>query len=147
MKTVLLSIVFLSSLTSVSAFAATETYAVSAPYVVPSQYGVSAGDEKYCPVVVSASLEIIDGSFDAKSITLQLDTNKLTIPSFGSSQTCMSDIVCPTSDDFSSPSGPFVSLTRKNDGGYPTTDLAGHSDMTIQTIANGKSLACYYDIK
>jgi hypothetical protein len=144
MKAALSMLVVLSS---VFAFAATERYDVGAAYVVPAQRGVSPGDEKFCPQIRSAQIEVKDGSLDATSLVLTTASDSIALKSDGSSQQCYSDIVCPTSDDFSS-QDLLVMIERKNDGEYPTTDLPGHTHMSvlIQKQA-GESLACYYELK
>jgi hypothetical protein len=147
MKTALMSLVVLASF---NAFAATTyEYQIGAPSVVPTQYGVNPSDVQFCPT--PESLSVKQGA-DLKGLSLVFSKQGdiIATTASGSYRTCMSDVVCPTDDTFDLVNGNgYASLTRNNDGDYPTTDLPGYSALSISltNVATQKGrVDCYYAI-
>lgn len=149
MKTALMALVVLSSL---NAFAATSTveYGIGAPHVVPTQYGVNPSDVQFCPTPESLVVAQ-DENLKGLSLTLSQQSEIIGTVASGSSHQCHSDIVCLTDDNFDLANGNgYVSLTRNNDGDYPTTDLPGYSSLSISltNVATQKGrVDCYYSIQ
>jgi hypothetical protein len=145
MKTALAAILVLSSL---NAFATTvEKYEVGAAYVETMQPGVSPDDVKLCPELKTALIMMDDDQSKSLGIQLVIGHSAVTnFPSTGSTQTCMSDIVCPTTDDYALSETASLMATRKNNGDYPTTDLPGHTDVMVYASVGSKNLACYYGL-
>jgi hypothetical protein len=145
MKAAFFSLILLSTLASASAFASTETVKVGTPYAASSKSSVE--DAALCPQLTTAVIETKDGDLDATGLTLSSSSGALQFTPDGSSNSCMSDIICLTTDDFTSVDKSMsLRLTRNNNGLYPTTDLAGHSDMAISLSNAGKDLMCYYQL-
>jgi hypothetical protein len=148
MKTVLMSLVVLASL---NAFGAVSTlnYNVSEPYIVPSQYGVEAADLAFCPKIDALTVQQ-DEQLNGVALTMTQQRGILQTTATGSSHGCMSDILCPTDDNFDFLTLPgSASLTRNNDGNYPTTDLPGYSSLSISLKERATTIGhvyCYYNL-
>jgi hypothetical protein len=151
MKTALMALLVLSSF-SFSALAATSTveYGIGEPSVVPAQYGVNPSDVQFCPTPESLVVAQ-DENLNGLSLTLSQQSEIIGTAASGSSHQCISDMVCLTEDHFDLVNGNgYVSLTRNNDGNYPTTNLPGYSSLSISLTsapAQKGRVDCYYDIK
>ncbi|MCC2679781.1 MAG: hypothetical protein K0R29_2357, partial [Pseudobdellovibrio sp.] len=67
----------------------------------------------------------------------------------GESRTCYSDMVCPTQVSFGTDRHySKIVLTRNNDGNYPTTNLEGFSDVTVDLSETPRfgSYYCRYEL-
>ena len=106
------------------------------------------GDAKLCPQIQSAAVETKGTTLEATQLVLQeVNRSPLKIAPTGSSKSCLSDMICPTEDSFDIDSDTLISIMRNNDGGYPTTDLAGYSQLKITAITSpGKSMTCVYSL-
>ncbi len=147
MKTALMSLVVLASF---NAFAAPTTlnYDIGAPTVVTTQYGVKASDVQFCPALDAMTIQQ-DEQLNGLALTFTQQRGLLQTKATGMNRGCMSDILCPADDNFEFLTIPgSASVTRNNDGNYPTTDLPGYSDLSVYLEAPTKTghVACYYSI-
>ena len=149
MKTALMSLVLLASINSYASSSTLE-YRVGAPRVLQGGFQVDPSDVRFCPTfesLVVTQNEKLQGLL----LTFSEQGEVIGPKSSGSTKTCISDMVCPTEDhfDFVDRTG-YASLTRNNDGDYPTKNLPGYSSLSVSltNVATRKGrVDCYYSIK
>lgn len=128
-----------------------QSYAVGPAYVIPVSPGLDAVAEAAakCPVIIGTEVEASGGGLSPTSMKLIYDGKAQDELAFtGLSRSCYSDIVCPTTDDFSSKDGSLTaSLTHNNDGEYPTHDRPGYSALSVIVTSGASSTPCYYPLQ
>ena len=130
---------------SVTSFAATQEFRYS---VVKLQNNDKLSSN--CPAI--NMLVVRDegpGYDDGSTVTLKMPSNNLTLKTTGEGSTCYSDIVCPTFVSFGNEKhSSKVVLSRNNDGNYPTTDLPGFADLTLDLSETPRfgSYYCRYEL-
>jgi hypothetical protein len=131
---------FLLLFVSISSFAASQDYRYSAKLVNSDKLATN------CP---SLSNILVRDNGDESAISVRINGVTQVMNSTGESRTCFSDIVCPTSVSFGTKKHySKVVLTRNNDGNYPTSNLEGFSDLTLDLSETPRfgSYYCRYDL-
>jgi hypothetical protein len=129
---------FLLLFVSISSFAAGQDYVYSAKL---------GNNDKLAANCPSLSQIVVRDSGSDSAISVRIDGVKQVMKTTGESKSCLSDIVCPTSVSFGTDKHySKIVLTRNNDGNYPTTNLEGFSDLTLDLSETPRfgSYYCYY---
>jgi len=132
---------FLLLFVSISSFAANQNFSYSARLVNDDKYAFN------CPTL--SDLLVRDSGDDSEVRVRVSGSSFLTLKTTGESLSCMSDVVCPTSVSFGNEKHySKIVLTRNNDGNYPTTNLDGFSDLTLDLSETPRfgSYYCRYDL-
>ncbi len=99
-----------------------------------------------CPEL--KELQVRDAG-DLSMITVQMNGEVVVMKTTGENRVCYSDVVCPTQVSFGTDRHySKIVLTRNNDGNYPTTNLEGFSDVTVDLSETPRfgSYYCRYDL-
>ena len=99
-----------------------------------------------CPEL--KNLQVRDAG-DMSMIMVQMNGAGVTMKTTGESRTCYSDVLCPTFVSFGTDRHySKIVLTRNNDGNYPTTNLEGFSDVTVDLSETPRfgSYYCRYEL-
>jgi hypothetical protein len=99
-----------------------------------------------CPEL--KNLQVGDAG-NLSKIMVQMNGSNVTLKTTGESRTCYSDMVCPTQVSFGTDRHySKIVLTRNNDGNYPTTNLEGFSDVTVDLSETPRfgSYYCRYEL-
>lgn len=86
----------------------------------------------FCPEIKSIVAVQKPGSLEGETLTLNLTNGTdVTLEYTYATTSCVSDMICLTTNQYKNFGEMMVELTRNNDGEYPTKDLAGYSDLNI----------------
>jgi hypothetical protein len=99
-----------------------------------------------CADVTSIRVTNKEASLDGDHLVLELANGSRQTAKFTyASTTCLSDMVCITSNNFDGEVS--ASLERNNDGQYPTQDLPGYRSLSLLYLKGDGAITCSYLIQ